>query len=190
LILLAIVCAVCIFATDMLNSAFEENPPREKAVLDRRINSANDPCLIMTNRILDNLIKSDISNDIKEFSFLCKYIKYNIRTDIKGVLYYNSNQEMFYDFDMCACLYFNYQCEIKEGDLTDEECYERALGYLKEAFIRTPVEAVSYITDHSDKKAVSFLIKTDIFPQIPVAVTIRRDHGTLIYFNATEAAEE
>lgn len=174
----------------MLNSAFEENPPREKKVLVRCINSRDDAMDEVEMRVLGEVQKTEIANNIRKFSFLCKHIKYKIFVERKGVCYYNSNQEMFYDFDLCACVYFKFNCELTDGNKSDEECLEKAMGYLKEAFVKNDVDVIECEINHKDLKSITFSFKTNLFAKIPITVTIRRDHGTLIYFDATDAAEQ
>jgi len=101
---------------------------------------------------------------------------------------YISNQKMVYSTPAEICIYFSYSCQIGEKRLTLEMCEESARKGIYTAFSgMRGIRITECILSEYDEKICSFTVRTNYTKDAEVKISVRRDTGSIILFDALDS---
>ncbi len=176
---------------ELLISSFGRHLPRGAVIFDFDVKTENSAIAKLENKVLDRCTKTAERRENKELPFLTNCIKYKCVRSGKYVCFYNSNQRMLYDALAEKCIYFCYDCKIGNCALFEKECEEIARDSVSEAFGNSKKqEIVSVETIFKNEKVIAFNIRTGGEDEAFVRVSVRRDTGSIVLFDALGAADE
>ncbi|MBQ4066438.1 MAG: hypothetical protein IJD22_02215 [Clostridia bacterium] len=136
-------------------------------------------------RILDKRKRSIIARKNGEIPFLVKGIKYNCLQREGQLVFYNSNQEMVYDLAKDRCIFYSYSCDIGVGKYSVGECCRFARASVATAYNGSVTPGINEcICVFADDGICSFRLKLSREGEEDISVSIRRDTGKVILFDA------
>lgn len=176
---------------ELLIASFGRHLPRETVIFDFDVKTENSAIAKLESKVLDRRAKAVECRQNKELPFLANCIKYKCVRSGKYICFYNFNQRMLYDALAEKCIYFCYDCEIGSCALWEKECEEIARDSVSEAFGNSKKqEIISVETIFKNEKVMCFNVCIGGEDEAFIRVSVRRDTGSIVLFDAIGAADE
>jgi len=184
-IVVIIGAATVAYGHEMAVKAFSEINNGRRNVLGIQIKSEPSAIAELESRVLDRRKNAVKQGKSAVLPFLVNCIRYDVAEGNGYLCYYNSNQKMLYCVTSDTCVYFSYECEIGDADIGRDEGFSCARRAVYTAFVNSgpPVILSCDLIDESDK-VMSFLLRTNKTGDGDISVTIRKDTGSVILYNA------
>ncbi len=163
----------------------------KKEILDISEKSATDKSDEMTESILEKRKREIILNDNREIPFLCDGIEYNCLYRNNTAVFYNSNQKLVLDLKIGICIYYIYDCNIGKARYDEVYLREKLSKEISSVFANSfNCRIIRAKTVFEDEKTIKFAVYLDVFSDIPIYISFRRDTGSVVLFDARGVAED
>lgn len=189
-LIVTVALSVCAYGREIVLYAFAENKIEKNRILDNGDTERNYAIAETENKVIERTKMSIIRGDGGDMPFLVNGIKYNCRESGGYLCFYNSNQTLIYSIKDDLCVFYSYDCSVGEARLTDNECEERARAAIDSVFVRgVRPKITECIPLETTEKVCTFILKADDKRQKTVKISIRRDTGSVILYDALEEKE-